>query len=429
MHLALSRLMELPRRGRACRLYPRRTPDGDAPRRVPLFTSPMDPRARGRAVEQGLRVAADAVTVALGQMQTCGYWHSCLICGAKIALHKAAVLEHVFTVWTVSTGGSVVMPTFTSRHSLAHPLEMLILSQREAWSAKSGVRSGRPWARDRAALGGAEWVIPCRELTVGDRFGYHFHSHNPILCREKVTQEQAEVALAPTWERWRDVLSRIDPGLTPVGTVWNWNEGRPESAGFDIKVMEMSGEHSAAGVALYPFKAALEAVGGVFKNGREMPGDRHRTLFEIREYVATFLGEGMWESPHCQRDVAIVAEAAHTMIKVRPRQMYLDHRLVKWAREEARRLGIPGPLLADDPEKSDEAIAEAAPDVLDRIADVCPTEFRNVVAWELDVLRAMGRAEGVAGVRRFYEQRGLVFDAPRVGAPDVVPSLDIEGEV
>jgi hypothetical protein len=81
-----------------------------------------------------LRFAANedgGVSVGVGGLKTCASWHSCLICGGKIAVERAQDLEHLFRIWR-KHGGSVILATFSCRHDRRHSLRHLVEGQRRS---------------------------------------------------------------------------------------------------------------------------------------------------------------------------------------------------------------------------------------------------------------------------------------------------------
>jgi hypothetical protein len=109
------------------------------------------------------------------------------------------------------------------------------------------------------------------------------------------------------WDRWCDGLA--EHGLSAVASVGG------ESAGFDVTVMD---DADVGTMAKYPFKLALEAVGGVFKRGRGTDADghelgkRHRTPFEVMEHYAVAVAEGAAGDDQARADRAIIREWSET---------------------------------------------------------------------------------------------------------------------
>lgn len=393
---------------RACRRYAH-DPDADS---VPMRFAPN---------EDG------GISVGVGGLKTCASWHSCLVCGGKIAVERARELEHVFRIWR-KLGGSVVLATFSCRHDRSQSLAELVGGQRAGWSA---VTSDRPWKEDLAALGVARWEVPgsahprsgkprmvrgiirAFETTVGDEHGFHPHYHVFFLVEGKVTAAAARAALAPAWDRWCDGLA--EHGLSAVATV------NGESAGFDVTVMD---DAETGTMARYPFKLALEAVGGVFKRGRGVDADghavgkRHRTPAEVMEHYAVAVAEGLADDQLAQRDYAILAEWSTTATDMRFRQCPFPPGMRAVFTALAAELGVEGPLL--EPERTDEEIAEAEIEGTETAGSIGRKVWENVVAYELDTLRAAGRDAGLTGVVEWFDRRGLAFELSATGITRVM---------
>jgi hypothetical protein len=354
------------------------------------------------------------VSVGVGGVKTCGYWHSCPVCSAKIAVGRAEELDHLFRVWN-ARGGSIILATFTLRHHLQQHLRVLVAGMRQAWE---GVRSGRPWRDDLDALGVPSLPVPgsdrrvrpivrAFEVTNGDEHGHHPHYHVFLLVDGVTTDAAARAGLQPAWDRWSAGLAA--QGMSAVADVAG------EAAGFDVRVVTPGASGEAA---RYPFKLALEGVGGVFKRGRETDaegrpvGKRHRTPFEIMEAVAVAESLGI-DDELARRDREIVREWCETAVAMRFRQCPWPPGLRAWAAAEAARLGIPGPLL--DTERTDEELAEAEESGAETAGYVGRRAYESVVVYELDTLRAAGRDAGLTGVVEWFDVRGLPFEVSTMG--------------
>jgi hypothetical protein len=356
------------------------------------------------------------VDVGVGGLKTCGSWHSCLVCGSRIAVHRAEELAHVFRIWE-HLGNSVILATFTLRHHRGQELRELVEGQREAWAQ---VRSDRPWNADLAVLQVAEFetvtstgkirrvkgVIRAFEVTYGDEHGWHPHYHVFFLVEGKITQEEAAAAMAPMWDRWCAGLATH--GLTAVAEV------NGESAGFDVRVL---GDGAAGSWGQYPFKLALEAVGGVFKHGRGQDregrevGHRHRTPAEVMEHIAVAELEGTLDDAQGRADLAVLREWSTTATQMRFRQCPIPMRA--WFAQKAAELGIDGPLLEEFQE--DEEIAAAEVEGTQLGGHIPRREWARTVAYEFDTLREAGRRRGLTGVVEWHDQRGIPFEVSRTG--------------
>lgn len=417
---------------RSCRRYAH-DPDAET---VPLRFSPTDD---------------GGISVGVGGLKTCAYWHSCMTCGAKIAVGRADELGHVFNTWR-EAGGYVVVGTFSGRHFLGQSLRQLVEAFRDAWG---GVTSGRPWKEDLAALDVAVFdahederfeleamleedptgpgadvlrkrlrslrrtngVIRAFETTVGDEHGWHPHFHVFFLVNRKLTREEARAALLPAWDRWCAGLAKH--GMTAVAEV------NGESAGFDVTVMD---DADSGTLARYPFKLALEAVGGVFKRGRttdadgRVVGKRHRTPFEVMEHYAVAVAEGAADDDLAVADLALIREWSTTARDMRFQQCPLPPGMRAVFAQLAERFGVPGPLL--EPEKTEEELAEAEAEGTETAGDIGRKAWENVVAYELDTLRAAGRDAGLTGVVEWFDRRGLRFELTATGVNRVMHELE-----
>lgn len=358
--------------------------------------------------------AEGGVNPGVGGLRVCGCWHSCLTCGAKIAVYRARLLEHVFKIWH-ALGGSVIMATFSARHHQGQTLEELMKGLRSGWKA---VVSGRPWRADRDKLG-VEWYVRAMEVTHGDEHGWHPHYHVFLLVTGKISEERAQALCTPMWERWRQGLAKV--GMTAIAQVRR--NGELESAGFDVKVMDIT--EGAGAMGRYPFTMALEAVGGVFKHGRgtdrdgRSKGQRHRTPFEIMEHYAVAVAEG--DEPDAAENLALINEWAETATKMRFRQCPFPPGMRAYFTEKARELRIPGQLLEDadagedNEDQLDQLAAEADAENTVTAAYLPKGAWLGAVAYELDTLRAAGRTGGFAGVVAWFDQRRIPLEITQVG--------------
>lgn len=356
------------------------------------------------------------IDVGVGGMKTCGSWHSCIPCGTRIAVHRARELEHVFKVWE-ALGNSVVLATFTVRHNRGHRLRDLIAGQRAGWAA---ITSDRPWKADLADMGvgmfptedcngrvrNIKGVIRAFETTYGDEHGWHPHFHVFYLVEGPISQESAAAAVAPMWDRWCAGLA--EHGLTAIAQIHG------ESAGLDVTVLGAGGS---ATWGKYPFKLALEAVGGIFKNGRSRDrhgnelGHRHRTPTEVMEHLAVAQADGTLDDDQAFTDQAVLREWSTTANDLRIRQCPIPMRA--WFAAKAAELKIPGPLLDDD--QDDEAIAAAEVEGTEVAGHISARHWATAVAYELDTLRAAGRSHGLTGVLAWHDRRGIPFELSRTG--------------
>jgi hypothetical protein len=405
----------------------------------------------------GRRREDGGLDVGWRNLQTCASWHSCLQCGVVLSLERARELEHAARVWH-ELGGHVVLATFTARHHRGLSLRELVDGQRTAWGF---VTSDRPWGRDRDRLG-IRYVIRAFESTHGDEHGWHPHFHVLLFCdprwtttREvageyrdargklrrryrKVTRPpwqrpdgstvdprelapaplpQEPVAkswLEPAWARWCEGLASV--GMSAVGSVER--NGVSEDAGFEVSVMNL--HEDATGLAAYPFKLALEAVGGVFKHGGRHDregrpvGKRHRTPFEVMESYAVAVAEG--DRDAAAEDRRIITEWSETATDMRFRQAPWPPGMRAQFREWAPLVRIDGPLLRD--ERSDQEIVDAEAKDAETLADVPATAYSDVVVWEMHALKATARAGGWPALLAWFDRRGIAIEPREHGLTD-----------
>lgn len=361
---------------------------------------------------RGARSTDGGINVGFGGVRICGSWHSCLTCGAKIAVYRAAVLAHIFLVWQ-AMGGSVVLATFSARHTRKERLAELVEGLRLGWKA---VKSGRPWRADKETLG-IEWEVRAFEGTYGDEHGWHPHYHAFFLVDGPISQEAAEAACWPMWERWRAGLAEV--GMSAVARVRR--NGVTESAGFDVKVMD-DATYTVEAMGRYPFTMALEAVGGVFKRGRQVDakgnvkGKRHRTPFEVMEHYAVAVAEG--DSEGADEDQKIIREWSETATRMRFRQCPISKKMREFFTEKARELGIPGPLFDDellaDDEQGDQQIAEAEITGSETLAHIAASDYTKTIVYELHTLKAVART-GFAAVVAWFDQRRIPLELTAAG--------------
>lgn len=381
--------------------------------------------------------------VGFGNLKTCSCWHSCLVCSVIVAVKRAQELAHALRIWD-ALGGTVMVATLTARHHKGQSLAEVVGGLR---AGREAVVSARPWKRDRERLG-IRFLIWAFEATYGDRTGWHAHYHCYLFCDTRWVHQEERIAyvdkrgrprskrvrewwappwdvpgadtspmplpdelvardlLRPMWERWRAGLATV--GMSAVAEVVR--DGEWETAGFDVAVMNLT--EGSTGLASYPFKLALEAVGAVFKRGgrhdregRE-PGKRHRTPFEVMEAYAVARGEG--DIDGAEDDRRIITEWSLTANDMRFRQAPWPPGMRAWFAEQAARLGIEGPLL--EAEQTDEEVVDAAEMGGETLADVPEDAYSSVVVWELDTLRAVARAGGWQAVMLWFDVRGIPIE-------------------
>ncbi len=302
------------------------------------------------------------VEVGVNRVKTCGSWHSCLPCGARIAVHRARELAQAFETWE-TLGNSVVLATFTLQHHAGQSLRDLLVAQRAGWQA---LRSKRPYEADLLNLGwrrsrssrrwdaDGEGCDPGVRVHLRDDHGWHPHYHVFFLVEGgRDHAEAAREAVAPMWDRW--------------SLAWQARGDSDRDGQRGVRRAGCEGDRlgQAASYGKYPFKLALEAVGGIFKHGRSQDrkgrevGHRHRTPAEIVEHIAVAQVEGKLGDEQAQTDLRVWREWCETATDLGLRQAPFPMRA--WFADKARELGIEGPLTDGEPgeEKTDEQIAAA----------------------------------------------------------------------
>jgi hypothetical protein len=135
------------------------------------------------------------------------------------------------------------------------------------------------------------------------------------------------------------------------------------------------------------------------------------------EHVAVAMAEGV-DDDQATTDRAILREWSETASDMRFRQCPFPPGLRAVFAKLAAELGVEGPLL--EPERTDEEIAEAEAEGTETAGEIGRKAWENVVAFELDTLRAAGRDAGLTGVCEWFDRRGLRFDLSATGVHRVM---------
>jgi hypothetical protein len=349
----------------------------------------------------------------IGNLQSCGSWY-CTRCGPKISIERAAETAHMLRVWA-ALGHSAVLLTLTARHHRGHRLDDLIRGMRGAWRSTWNGKAGTA-LRDRM---GVEWRIRVIEVTHGDAHGWHPHFHVLIFRAGPQPwldtpdgRAAARDAFRPVWTRWAAGLARL--GFDALDEV----DG--ESAGFDVRPVDLESEEAIRAMAEYVEKgsgaretrrvrgvrtpamsAGIELLGGVFKRGgapEATVGARHRSIAQVMEDYAVASGA---------EDESLVREflaAAHGL-----RQRDPSKGMRAWFAAMAEELGIPGPLLAE--ERTDDEIA-AADDVADSttVGWISARAWSSYLVFEYHQLRGVARVGGLAALVAWLDRRDAGFE-------------------
>ena len=275
-------------------------PPQDLTRRLERRDTKYATRARQRSFTSIPRVAhcgfsmnANTTGVALkiaggvayfAGVQTCGSVAACAVCGPKIRQHRAAGADEAFKVAT-ERGHGVLLMTPTCRHDRGMPL--LDLRKRKE-AAFRRFRQGRPW---RALMAGeiVGWMNQ-REITYGEAFGWHPHSHLGIVTATPKDDDQVEQLRAGLYPSWATSLAA--EGLTAEETV-RMADGQIKHPGLDVR-------HGDAAVGDYMLKVrghdqdlAMELMRGDLKEGRRGSRTPEQIRSDFIEY-GEVRDRGLW---------------------------------------------------------------------------------------------------------------------------------------
>lgn len=352
-----------------------------------------------------------------GNVTTCGSVWACPNCSVKIALGRQEEITRAADEWH-ARGGRIGFVTLTMRHHKGQSLKTLWDALSTAWHDTT---SRAAWADDQATAG-VMWervirsgkragevevkprvpLIRTVEVTHGQS-GWHVHVHALVLIagtheQRLYSHEQlqglgiTDRTVLPVREvhanlaglahgmfgRWRDSLTR--QGLAaPL-----------RSRGLDFRLLE--GEPGAA-MADYFTKAVYRSVNELTRSDTKTAKNGNRTPFAIlaglvETHRTGDLGE--WGTPE---DQDIWAEWE---------RVSKGRRQIQWS------AGLRAALLGDEPELTDEQLAEKAELEGQIVAEVSSGAYREIVRDRADllVLRAFERsfAEGHE-LLRGYEAR------------------------
>lgn len=300
----------------------------------------------------------------------CGSIWACPVCSAKIRASRADEIARAVAGHIVN-GGNAWMITLTARHKKWHDLEPLFDAVAKGFRK---IISGAPWAGapKRGVRGekhrlGVRGYIRSMEVTYGTRNGWHPHLHIVLL-----TQNETADALMAAMARWDAVWRREmkKKGFEPSkehGTHWAHVKGGEQAGEYIAKVQEGKGH------------LGHEMARGDLKQGRL------GTLapFELLTY---FRKTG-------DLDVVPVWHEYE--------QGTYNRRAITWSR------GLRKELLEDEPEKTDEEVAEE--EVGGDVWAIFPAETLHVIrrvpglrARLLDIAENGGFPDLVAELTRLH---------------------------
>jgi len=275
-----------------------------------------------------LKIAAGVAYFA--GVQTCGSVWSCAVCGPKIRQHRAAAADEAFKVAT-ERGHGVLLMTPTCRHDRTMPL-LDLRKRKEAASRR--FRQGRPW---RALMAGeiVGWMNQ-REITYGEAFGWHPHSHQGVVTATPKDEDEVEQLRATLFPSWATSLAA--EGLTCEETVVT-PDGQIKHPGLDLR-------HGDAAVGDYMLKVrghdqdlAMELMRGDIKQGRR----GSRTPEQIR---SDFLEDGEVRDRYLWREYEQATAGARMTTGLTALRRKLGLGDVELTDEEIVELRIDGECLA-----------------------------------------------------------------------------------
>lgn len=394
------------------------------------------PRVRGcgRARSAGadtvqLRVTATpgGSVAGLAGLQSCGSVWACPVCSAKVLASRQGDISQAVEAWR-ATGGRVAMGTLSVRHDLGHSIT-------EVWDGVSvgfdAVTACRDWQDEKERYGvevsretittcaakscgqdsargrrhaafckvgtdRVKYVLPwvrVAEVTVGDAFGWHVHTHFLLFLPAGTTDGQLWALYDSMWVRWAAGAAKA--GLDDALRVNDCHF-------FEGDVAEVLGSYVTKGVYSAGEKAGLEMARGDLKSGRF----GNRSPFEVLRDVV-LPGEDL---SHVVDDAALWAEferGSH------------GRRQMLWAHGARELLGL-------DVEKSDEEIAAEETGTLeDALLDLPGESVWPVVGVPGRRASLLEAAEvgGFAAAAQLLDSWGVAWSLPRVSSWDTGPPL------
>lgn len=194
------------------------------------------------------------------QLQSCGSPWSCPVCGPKIRQGRAVEINDALQAF-VAEGLGVLMLTLTCRHHAGQRLAALLKAQEGAWRR---FMQSKPYRRAvREHLVG---FIQQREVTHGERNGWHPHRHLALVLDAPMDDGEVEALRAALWPAWLAALQA--EGLSAEET-WTSPAGEVKHPGLDLRAGDPDG------LADYLLKVAgddsdlaMEMMRGDLKSGR-----------------------------------------------------------------------------------------------------------------------------------------------------------------
>ena len=125
---------------------------------------------------------------------TCGNVWLCPVCRAKIQARRGEEIAKAVD-WAYGHGYKVIMITYTQPHHLGQPLAALIGGH---CAAMRKFKSGR-WYQGFKAAAGVVGSIRCAEVTYSAVNGWHWHSHELLICDAHFKVSDMVLALKARW--------------------------------------------------------------------------------------------------------------------------------------------------------------------------------------------------------------------------------------
>lgn len=285
-------------------------------------------------------------------LQTCGSVWMCAVCAAKIAERRRVEIGAAIAAHT-SSGGQVVLFTFTIRHHRGDDLGASLAGLRAAHKSFKG---GRPYQRLRATVS-LLGTLSGLEVTHGDANGWHPHIHELWFLGAGVDLDALQVELLA---RWSACLERF--GLRAVNAHGLQIAYRPSGAELlDLYMTKLGGT----------WDLARELVGSATKRARGAAGRTPAAL--LYDYTA---GDDLEAG-------LLWFEYAKT---------FKGRKHIVWSK------GLRAALLGSDVEETDEEIAAKFEEKSIVLAALSPDEWRVVLAHEAvaELLRVADSGDVVA---------------------------------
>jgi len=147
-------------------------------------------------VDGSVKVYRNETAVGYSGLMRCGNVWGCVICATKVLRRRAEQIKALFDV-VHKAGGSAVMVTFTSGHSLGDKLVDLLARQ------KLALRRLQQWTGLRCLVRDRSGHVVATEVTYSQAAGWHPHSHQAWFWPTGAASDPEYLAskLFPLWEK------------------------------------------------------------------------------------------------------------------------------------------------------------------------------------------------------------------------------------